>query len=52
MISEGLVLKKGEKGGKNGGFLTQVFPKFWTGKKTTKRESRRDDPSAVTARRG
>jgi hypothetical protein len=28
MISEGLVFKKGEKRGKNGGFLTQVFPKF------------------------
>jgi hypothetical protein len=33
MISEGLVFKKGEKRGKNGGFLTQVFPKFWTGGK-------------------
>jgi hypothetical protein len=28
MISEGLVLKKLEKGGKNGGFFPQVFPKF------------------------
>jgi len=28
MISEDLVLKKGEKNAKNGGFLTQVFPKF------------------------
>jgi hypothetical protein len=28
MISEGLVLKKDEKGSKNGEFLTQVFPKF------------------------
>jgi hypothetical protein len=27
MISQGLVYKKGEKRGKNGGFLTQVFPK-------------------------
>ena len=36
MISEGLVFKKGGKGSKSGGFLTQVFPKFWTGKKDDK----------------
>lgn len=28
MISEDLVRKKDEKGGKNGRFLAQVFPKF------------------------
>ena len=42
MISESLVFKKGEKGSKNGGFLTQVFSKFWTGQKTKSRESRRN----------
>ena len=36
MISEGLVFKKDGKGSKNGGFLTQVFPKFWTGEKDEK----------------
>jgi hypothetical protein len=40
MISESLVFKKGEKGSKNGGFLTQVFPKFWIATNCSVRRSR------------